>query len=112
MVDVNRAWDFKTACDGVKLLEALFISFHDNDSHEDTSRGGLSLEAFKPRWLEEPVPGRKWLQPRRNTLHCKTLQDMTSTEVAWEDDRRLLKLLSQRTTIPLSGGERLLTEFQ
>ena len=22
MVDVNRAWDFKTACEGVKLLEA------------------------------------------------------------------------------------------
>eukprot|EP00435_Cladocopium_sp_Y103_P025081 s2039_g6.t1 len=31
MVDVNRAWDFKTACEGVKLLEA-----------------------FQPRWLEEP----------------------------------------------------------
>ncbi|CAL1153758.1 unnamed protein product [Cladocopium goreaui] len=62
MVDVNRAWDFKTACEGVKLLEA-----------------------FNPRWLEEPV--------------------------AWEDDRRLLKLLAQRTSIPLSGGESENTSF-
>jgi len=62
MVDVNRAWDFKTACEGVKLLEA-----------------------FNPRWLEEPV--------------------------AWEDDRRLLKLLAQRTSILLSGGESENTSF-
>ncbi|OLP96074.1 Peptide methionine sulfoxide reductase MsrA [Symbiodinium microadriaticum] len=62
MVDVNRAWDFKTACEGVKLLEA-----------------------FKPRWLEEPV--------------------------AWEDDRRLLGLLSRRTNIPLSGGESEFTSY-
>eukprot|EP00439_Symbiodinium_sp_Y106_P081866 s200_g20.t8 len=62
MVDVNRAWDFKTACEGVKLLEA-----------------------FKPRWLEEPV--------------------------AWEDDRRLLGLLSRRTSIPLSGGESEFTSY-
>eukprot|EP00933_Yihiella_yeosuensis_P042735 TRINITY_DN37411_c1_g1_i1.p1 TRINITY_DN37411_c1_g1~~TRINITY_DN37411_c1_g1_i1.p1 ORF type:complete len:380 (-),score=82.75 TRINITY_DN37411_c1_g1_i1:67-1206(-) len=56
MVDVNRAWDLKTALEGVKLLEE-----------------------FRPRWLEEPV--------------------------SWEDDRRMLKLLSKRTNIPLSGGE-------
>lgn len=62
MVDVNRAWDFKTACEGMKLLEA-----------------------FKPRWLEEPV--------------------------AWEDDRRLLGLLSRRTNIPLSGGESEFTSY-
>jgi len=37
------------------------------------------LEPLKPRWLEEPV--------------------------RWADDRRELKLLSQRTRIPLSGGE-------
>ncbi len=37
------------------------------------------LEPLKPRWLEEPL--------------------------RWEDDRRQLKLLSQRTTIPLSAGE-------
>lgn len=37
------------------------------------------LEHVKPRWLEEPV--------------------------RWADDRRELKLLSQRTSIPLSAGE-------
>jgi L-alanine-DL-glutamate epimerase-like enolase superfamily enzyme len=41
------------------------------------------LETFKPRWLEEPV--------------------------RWIDDRRELKLLSQRTRIPLAGGESELT---
>ena len=50
MVDVNRAWDFKTACEGVKLLEAWVV--------EDLSSFGefsLFVEAFKPRWLEEPA---------------------------------------------------------
>lgn len=56
IVDVNRSWDLKTALEGVKLLEA-----------------------FRPRWLEEPV--------------------------SWKDDRRTLKLLAQRTNIPLSAGE-------
>eukprot|EP00438_Fugacium_kawagutii_P016897 Skav219048 [mRNA] locus=scaffold2272:130616:135948:+ [translate_table: standard] len=58
MVDVNRAWDFKTACEGVKLLEA-----------------------FKPRWLEEPV--------------------------AWEDDRRAVEMLpkdSKDLQDPRLGG--------
>ena len=31
--------------------------------------------------------------------------------MAWEDDRRLLKLLAQRTNIPLSGGESEFTSF-
>jgi len=62
IVDVNRAWDYRTALEGVKLLEA-----------------------FRPRWLEEPV--------------------------SWEDDRRLLKKLSQRTNIPLSGGESEFTSW-
>ena len=60
MVDVNRAWDLKTATDAVRALEDL-----------------------RPRWLEEPV--------------------------RWMDDRRELKLLSQRTTIPISGGESEIT---
>ena len=47
-----------------------------------TEAAGL-LETFKPRWLEEPV--------------------------RWIDDRRELKLLSQRTRIPLAGGESELT---
>jgi len=43
------------------------------------------LEPLKPRWLEEPV--------------------------RWADDRRELKLLSQRTRIPLSAGESELTAY-
>ncbi len=62
MVDVNRAWDLKTATEGARLLEPL-----------------------NPRWLEEPV--------------------------RWADDRRELKLLAQRTRIPLSGGESELTSY-
>lgn len=41
------------------------------------------LEPLNPRWLEEPV--------------------------RWEDDRRCLKLLAQKTRIPLSGGESEMT---
>ena len=62
MVDVNRAWDLKTATEGARLLEPL-----------------------NPVWLEEPV--------------------------RWMDDRRELKLLSRRTSIPLSGGESELTSY-
>lgn len=43
------------------------------------------LEPLKPRWLEEPV--------------------------RWADDRRELKLLSQRTKIPLSAGESEITSY-
>jgi len=43
------------------------------------------LEPLKPRWLEEPLQ--------------------------WFDDRRQLKLLSQRTQIPLSAGESELTSY-
>ena len=62
MIDVNRAWDLKTAIDGARLLEPL-----------------------KPVWLEEPV--------------------------RWMDDRRELKLLAERTSIPLSGGESESTSY-
>lgn len=43
------------------------------------------LEPLNPRWLEEPV--------------------------RWEDDRRALKLLAQKTRIPLSGGESEMTSY-
>lgn len=43
------------------------------------------LEPLRPRWLEEPV--------------------------RWADDRRELKLLSQRTQIPLSAGESEITSY-
>ena len=62
MIDVNRAWDLKTAIAGARLLEPL-----------------------QPVWLEEPV--------------------------RWTDDRRELKLLSQQTNIPLSGGESEVTSY-
>lgn len=47
--------------------------------------GARLLEPLRPRWLEEPV--------------------------RWEDDRRCLKLLSQRTHIPLSAGESEMTSY-
>ena len=47
--------------------------------------GARLLEPLKPRWLEEPV--------------------------RWADDRRELKLLAMRTTIPLSAGESELTSY-
>ena len=62
MIDVNRAWDLKTAIEGANLLKQL-----------------------NPFWLEEPV--------------------------RWSDDRRELKLLSQKTDIPISGGESELTVY-
>ena len=43
------------------------------------------LEPLSPRWLEEPI--------------------------RWEDDRRGLKLLSQKTRIPLSAGESETTSY-
>ena len=62
MVDVNRAWDLKTAIEAVKALEPL-----------------------NPSWLEEPL--------------------------RWVDDRRQLKLLAQKSNIPLSAGESELTSY-
>ena len=43
------------------------------------------LEPLNPRWLEEPV--------------------------RWEDDRRMLRLLAQKTRIPLSAGESEMTSY-
>ena len=47
--------------------------------------GARALEPLRPRWLEEPV--------------------------RWADDRRELKLLAQKTRIPLSAGESELTSY-
>lgn len=47
--------------------------------------GAKMLSHLKPVWLEEPVQ--------------------------WQDDRRQLKLLSQQTSIPLSGGESEITSY-
>lgn len=66
----------------------------DNDLMIDVNRGwnlataiegARLLEPLRPRWLEEPVH--------------------------WADDRRELKLLAQRTSIPLSAGESELTSY-
>ena len=62
MIDVNRGWNLSTAIEG---------------AHQ--------LEAFSPRWLEEPVE--------------------------WADDRRELRILSRTTRIPLSAGESELTAY-
>ena len=43
------------------------------------------IEFLNPRWLEEPI--------------------------RWEDDRRGMKLLAQKTRIPLSGGESEMTSY-
>jgi D-galactarolactone cycloisomerase len=48
-------------------------------------QGARLLEPLRPRWLEEPV--------------------------RWADDRRELKLLAQKTHIPLSAGESELTSY-
>ncbi len=52
---------------------------------ETAIKGAQLLEPLNPRWLEEPV--------------------------RWEDDRRALKLLSNKTRIPLSGGESEVTSY-
>jgi len=52
---------------------------------ETAIKGAQLLEPLNPRWLEEPV--------------------------RWEDDRRTLKLLSNKTRIPLSGGESEVTSY-
>jgi len=52
---------------------------------ETAIRGAQLLEPLNPRWLEEPV--------------------------RWEDDRRAMKLLSNKTRIPLSGGESEVTSY-
>ncbi len=52
---------------------------------ETATQAAEALIPLRPRWLEEPL--------------------------RWADDRRELKLLSQRTQIPLSAGESELTSY-
>jgi len=92
---------FKAKAGGVPLAEDIKrlelvreVIGEDKDMMVDVNRGwdlataiegARLLEPLRPRWLEEPV--------------------------RWADDRRELKLLSQRTNIPLSAGESELTSW-
>jgi L-alanine-DL-glutamate epimerase-like enolase superfamily enzyme len=92
---------FKAKAGGLPLAEDLErlelvreVIGEDKDLMVDVNRGwdlataiegARLLEPLKPRWLEEPV--------------------------RWADDRRELKLLSQKTRIPLSAGESELTSY-
>jgi D-galactarolactone cycloisomerase len=92
---------FKAKAGGVSLAEDMErlalvreVIGADKDLMVDVNRGwdlataiegARLLEALRPRWLEEPV--------------------------RWADDRRELKLLAQKTRIPLSAGESELTSY-
>jgi D-galactarolactone cycloisomerase len=91
---------FKAKAGGVSLaedMERLAVVrevIGDRDLMIDVNRGWSldtafqavrELPALSPRWLEEPV--------------------------RWHDDRRLLRLLADRTDIPLSAGESELTSY-
>ena len=92
---------FKAKAGGVSLAEDMErlavvreVIGPDRDLMVDVNRawdlptaieGARLLEPLKPRWLEEPV--------------------------RWADDRRELKLLAQKTRIPLSAGESELTSY-
>jgi len=92
---------FKAKAGGARLAEDLErmalvreIIGGDRDLMIDVNRGwdlptaiegARLLEPLAPRWLEEPV--------------------------RWADDRRELKLLAQKTRIPLSAGESELTSY-
>jgi D-galactarolactone cycloisomerase len=92
---------FKAKAGGVPLAEDMKrlelvreVIGNDNDLMVDVNRGwdlataiegARLLEPLRPRWLEEPV--------------------------RWADDRRELKLLAQKTRIPLSAGESELTSY-
>jgi len=101
MLKAQGHTSFKAKAGGLTLAEDMQrlevvrdVIGSDNDLMVDVNRGwdlatateaiGL-LEPLKPRWLEEPV--------------------------RWADDRRELKLLSQRTRIPLSAGESEFTAY-
>ena len=92
---------FKAKAGGVPLREDMErlavvreVIGNDRDLMVDVNRGwdfataiegARLLEPLRPRWLEEPV--------------------------RWADDRCELKLLAQRTRIPLSAGESELTSY-
>src|SRR4051794_37608729 len=65
--------------------KALMVDVNRGWDLETATEAIGALEDLRPRWLEEPV--------------------------RWADDRRELKLLSQRTRIPLSAGESELTSY-
>jgi L-alanine-DL-glutamate epimerase-like enolase superfamily enzyme len=65
--------------------KALMIDVNRGWDLETAIEGARLLEPLHPRWLEEPV--------------------------RWADDRRELKLLAQKTRIPLSAGESELTSY-
>ncbi len=92
---------FKAKVGGLSLAEDIErlevireVIGDDNDLMVDVNRAWdlqtateavRALEPLQPRWLEEPL--------------------------RWADDRRELKLLSQRTRIPLSAGESEITSY-
>ena len=92
---------FKAKAGGLPLAEDLSrvelvreVIGDDRDLMVDVNRGwdlataiegARLLEPLRPRWLEEPV--------------------------RWADDRRELRLLAQKTRIPLSAGESELTSY-
>ena len=92
---------FKAKAGGVSLAQDLErlqlvreVIGPENDLMIDVNRGWSletalaalrELPALAPRWLEEPV--------------------------RWHDDRRMLKVLAERTDIPLSAGESELTSY-
>ena len=89
-----KAGGLSLAQDIERLALVREVIGEDNDLMVDVNRGWdlatateavALLEALRPRWLEEPV--------------------------RWADDRRELKLLAQRTSIPLSAGESELTSY-
>jgi len=69
--------------DVIGFEKDLMIDVNRAWSLDTAIEGAEALNDIKPRWLEEPL--------------------------RWNDDRRQLKLLAQRTNIPLSAGESELT---
>jgi L-alanine-DL-glutamate epimerase-like enolase superfamily enzyme len=89
-----KAGGLPLAADMERIALVRDIIGEDNDLMVDVNRGwdlataiegARLLEPLRPRWLEEPV--------------------------RWADDRRELKLLAQKTRIPVSAGESELTSY-
>jgi D-galactarolactone cycloisomerase len=89
-----KAGGLPLAADMERIALVREIIGDDKDLMIDVNRGwdlptaieaARLLEPLRPRWLEEPV--------------------------RWADDRRELKLLAQKTRIPLSAGESELTSY-
>ena len=80
--DIQR---LETIRDVIKNDKDLMVDVNRAWSLDTATEAVNALTPLSPRWLEEPV--------------------------RWADDRRELKLLSQRTNIPLSAGESELTSY-